>query len=99
MCDSIYIGNPQQTFKNRMYSHFSYDQRYFKNRQKSDLFSAHHEQHFKSIMSCTELCKCMELKAVKYLNPIEAMKSFTELYFNLCIKNIRDKKDTLMNKN
>ena len=36
MCDAIYIGNTQQTFKKRMDGHFSDLQRLLKNGQKSD---------------------------------------------------------------
>ena len=46
MCDAIYIGNTQQTFKKRMDGHFSNLLRIFKNRQKSDSFAAHFEHHF-----------------------------------------------------
>ena len=41
MCDAIYIGNNQKTFKKRTDGHFSYLQRLLKNRQKSDSFAAH----------------------------------------------------------
>ena len=34
MCDAIYIGNTQQTFKKRMDGHFSDIKRLLKNRQK-----------------------------------------------------------------
>ena len=33
MCDAIYIGNTQQTFKKRMDGHFSNVQRLLKNRK------------------------------------------------------------------
>ena len=45
-CDAIYIGNTQQTFKKRMYGHFSDLQRLLKNGQKSDSFAAHFVQHY-----------------------------------------------------
>ena len=38
MCDAIYIGNTQQTFKKIMDGHFSDLQRLLKNGQKSDSF-------------------------------------------------------------
>ena len=41
MCDAIYIGNTENTFKKRMDGHFSYLQRLLKNGQKSDSFDAH----------------------------------------------------------
>ena len=45
MCDAIYIGNTQQTFKKRMYGHFSGLQCLLKHGQKSDSFAAHSVQH------------------------------------------------------
>ena len=39
MCDAIYIGNTQQTFKKRMDGHFSDLLRLLKNGQKSDSFA------------------------------------------------------------
>ena len=78
ICDAIYIGNTQQTFKTRMDGHFSDLLYLFKNRQKSDSFSAHFEQHFKATMPHTDLCKYMTFKLVKQLNQIEAMKTITK---------------------
>ena len=49
MCDAIYIGNTQQTFKKRMDGHFSDLLCLLKNGQKSDSFAAHFEQHFNKI--------------------------------------------------
>ena len=53
-----------------------------------------------------ELRKCMVLKVVNKINPIAAMKSFTKPNCNVCmeerltiIKNLRDKRVTLMNIN
>ena len=46
MCDAIYIGTTQQTFKNRMDGHFSDLKRLLKNGQKSESFAAHFVQHF-----------------------------------------------------
>ena len=41
MCDAIYIGNTQQTFKKRMDGHLSDILRLLNNRQKSDSFASH----------------------------------------------------------
>ena len=41
MCEAIYIGNTQQTFKKIMDGHFSDILRLLKNVQKSYLFAAH----------------------------------------------------------
>ena len=49
MCDAIYIGNTQQTFKKIMDGHFYNLLRLLKNRQKSDSFDSYSEQHFNSI--------------------------------------------------
>ena len=53
MCNAIYIGNTQQTFKKRMDGHFSDLLRLLKNRQKSDSFAAHFKQHFNTTTSRT----------------------------------------------
>ena len=78
-CDAIYIGNTQQTFKKIMDGHFSDLQRLLKNGQKPDSFAAHFVQNFNSTTSRTELRKCMTFKVLKQLNPIDAMKTFTNL--------------------
>ena len=106
MCDAIYIGNTQQTFKKRMDGHFSDLQRLLKNGQKSDSFAAHFVQRFNSTTSRVELRKCMTFKVITQLNPIGAMKTFTKPNCNLCmqerlaiLKKLRDKCVTVMNKN
>ena len=47
MCDALYLGNTQQTFKKIMDDHFSGVQRLLKNGQKSDSFAVHYRQQFK----------------------------------------------------
>ena len=69
MCDAIYIGNTQQTFKKRMDGHFSDLLRLLKNGQKSDSFASHFEKHYNSTTSRTYLRKYMMFKVVKQLNP------------------------------
>ena len=86
MCDTIYIGNTQQTFKKIMDGHISDLQRLLKNRQKPDSFSAHFVQHFNDTTSRTQLRKCMTFKVIKQLNPIGAMKTFTKPNCNLCMQ-------------
>ena len=105
-CDTIYIGNTQQTFKKRMDGHFSNLQRLLKNGQKSDSFAAHFIQHFNDTMSHTDLRKCMTFKVIKQLNPIGAKKTFTKPDCNFCmqerltiLKMLRDKCVTVMDKN
>ena len=65
MCDAIYIGNTQQTFKIRMDGHFSDLLRLLKNGEKTDSFAAHSEHHFNATTSRTYLRKYMTFKVVK----------------------------------
>ena len=83
MCDAIYIGNTQKTFKKRMDGHFSDLKRLLKNRQKSDSLAAHFVQHFNTAMSHTDLRKYITFKVVKQLNPIGEIKTFTKPNCNL----------------
>ena len=106
MCDAIYIGSTQQTFKQRLDGHFSNLLRLLKNRQKSDAFAAHIEQHFNTTVSRTDLRNYMTFKVVEQLNPIGPMNKFTKPNCNLCmeehltiLKKLRDKRVTIMNKN
>ena len=106
MCDASYIGNTQQKFKKIIDAHFSDLQRLLKNGQKSDSFASHFVQHFNNTTSRTDLRKCMTLKVIKQLNPIDAMKPFTKPNCNLCLqerltilKKVRDKRVIVMNKN
>ena len=106
MCDAIYIGNTQKTFKKTMSSNFSDLQPLLKNGQKSESFAAHFVQHFNTTTSCTDLHKYMTFKVVKKLSSIGAMKKFTKPNCNLCmqerltiLKKLRDKRVTVMNKN
>ena len=68
MCEDIYIGNTQQTFRKIMDGHFSNILRILKNGQRSDSFAAHFEQNFNSTTSCTDPCKYMTSKVVNQLN-------------------------------
>ena len=106
MYDAIYIGNSQQTFKERMDGHFSDLLRILKNVQKSDLFAAHFEQHFNTTTSHTGLRKYMMFKLIEQINPIVTMKTFTKPNCNLCmeerltiIKRLHEKRFIIMNKN
>ena len=87
-----------------MYGHFSDILRLFKNRQKSDSFAAHLEQHFNSTTSHIDQHTYMMFKEVNKINPIGTMKTFTRPNCNLCmekhltiIKNLCDKHITMMN--
>ena len=83
LCDAIYMGNTQQTSKNRMEGRFTDVQRLLKNGQKLDSFAAHFEQHFQLTASCTDLRKCMTFKVVNQFNQIESLKSFMKPNCNL----------------
>ena len=76
MCDSIYIGNTQQTFKKIMDGHFYNLLRLRNNGKKSESFAVDFEQHFNTTTSRTGICKYMTFKVVKQLNQIGAMKTF-----------------------
>ena len=89
-----------------MDGHFSDLPRLLNNGQTSDSFAAHSEQHFNSTTPCTDLRKYTAFKVVNKLNPIGAMKKVTKPNCNLCmeelltiLKNLRDKRVTIMNKN
>ena len=106
MCDAIYIGNTQQTFKKRMDGHFSDLLRLLKNGQKSDSFAAHFEQQLNTTRTRTDLRKYMMFKVVNQLNRIVAMKTFTKTNCNVCmeerltiLKKLLDKPVTIMNEN
>ena len=59
------MGNTHQKLNKRMYGHFSDILRLLKNRQKSDSFTAHFEQHFNFNTSHKDLRKYMMFKVVK----------------------------------
>ena len=86
MCDPIYIGNTQHTFKKRMDGRFSGLQRLLINGQKSDSFAAHFVQHFNNTTSSTDSRECMLFKVLKQLNLIGTMKTFTKPNCNLCMQ-------------
>ena len=101
MCDAIYMGNTQHTFKKIMDGHFFGLLCLLKKGQKSDSFSAHFEQRFNPTTSRTNLRKYITFKVVKQLNPLGAMKTFTKPNCNLCmeerltiLKKLRDKRVT-----
>ena len=89
-----------------MDGHFSDLLRLLKNGTKLDSFADHFEQHFNATKTRTYLCKVMAFKVLKQINPIGAMKTFTEPNCNLCmeecliiLKKLRDKCVTIINKN
>ena len=67
MCNAIYIGNTQQTFKKIMDGHFSDLLRLLRNGKKSDSFYAHFEQPFNTTTSRTDIRKYMTFKLVKQI--------------------------------
>ena len=106
MCDAIYIGNTQKTFRKIIDGHLSDLLGLLKNGKKTDSFVAHFKQHFNTNMSRTDLRKYMTFKVLKQLNPIGEVKTFTKPNCNLCmeerltiLKKLRDKRITIMNNN
>ena len=106
MCDAIYTGNTQQTFKKRMDGHFYDLLHLLKNGEKSDSFAAHFKQHFNTTPLRTFIRKFMTFNVVNQPNPIGKMKTFTKPNCNTCmqerltiLKNPRDKLVTVMNRN
>ena len=65
ICESIYIGNTQQTFKKRMDGQFSNLVCFLKDGKRSDSFATYFEQHFNSTAPHTDLRKCTTFKVVK----------------------------------
>ena len=95
---AIYIGNTQQC-QRKEWMFISLISKFCYNWHKSDSFSAHYGQHFKSTMSLTDLHKYMAFKLFIQINPIGSMRSFMKPYCNLCmeellsiIKKLYDKK-------
>ena len=78
MCESIYTGNTQKTFKKQMDGHFFNLLHLLKNRQKPDFFAAHFEQHFNSTVSHRDLRNLMVLKVANKIKPIGLIKIFTK---------------------
>ena len=66
LCGTIYIFNQKKEKENWL--SFLWCPNILNNGQKSDLFSAQYEKHFKYTMSITDPHKCMTLKAVKIIN-------------------------------
>ena len=65
MCEDIYIGNTQQTFKKIMDVQFSNLLGLPKKGQKSISFAAHFGQQFKCTKSHKNVCKYIMFKVVK----------------------------------
>ena len=84
--DAIYIVSTQHNLKKRMDGHLSDILRLLKNRQKSDSFAAHCEQHFNTTTPRKELRKYMTFKVINQLKLIGAKKKFTKPNCNLCME-------------
>ena len=85
MCEAIYIGKNNQTFRKIMDGHFSNLLRLLKNGQKPDLFSARFEQHFDATTPRTDLRKYITFKVVNQIILIREMKTFTKPNCNICM--------------
>ena len=104
MCEAIYIGNTQQTFKKILGRHLYNLLNLLKNGQKSYSFAADFKQHFNTTTSHTDLRNYMTFKLVKQINPVGVMKTFMKPNCNLCMeerlkirKQPRDKRVTIKN--
>ena len=69
-----------------MDGYFSGLLRLLNNGKKPDSFAAHFEHHFNNTTPGIDLRKYTTFKAVKQLNPIFAMKTFTKTKRNLCME-------------
>ena len=76
MCEAIYIGNTQQTFKKIMDINFFNILRLLKNGKKSDSFADNFGQHFNCTTSRIDLRKFITFKVVNQINMIGSMKTF-----------------------
>ena len=85
LCNAVYIGNTQQSFKEQINGHFSDVQNLIMNGTVSDSFAKHFAKHFDSKPSCKTLHDNMEFKIVSKLNPIGVMKTFTLRNCSLCM--------------
>ena len=65
MCDAIYIGNTQQTFKKYLMVIYIIYHVYSNKGKKSDSSAAHFIQQFNNTTSRTDLGKCMTFKVIK----------------------------------
>ena len=84
-CNTIYIRNTQQSFKQQMNGYFNNVCKLVSNGTILDSFAKHFAQHFNSAPMCKTLCDNMQLEILSQLNPIGAMKTFGSRNCSLCM--------------
>ena len=86
ICGEIYIGNTQQTLKDRMKGHYNDVQQLVQNGKFSDSFARHFAQHFSVKPSPQQQRDIMKFEIISSVNPISAMKTFGKHECTLCMK-------------
>ena len=85
ICGEIYIGNTQQTLKDRMKGHYNDVQQLVQNGKFSDSFARHFSQHFSVKPSPQQQRDIMKFEIISSVNPISAMKTFGKHECTLCM--------------
>ena len=81
----IYIGNTQQSLKDRMKGHFQDVQYLIRNNKKADSFASHFAQFFKSEPKPADLREIMNVEILSLLNPFSCVKQFQQPSCRLCM--------------
>ena len=86
ICKVDYIGNTQQTFKDRMGGHFNDVQKKVTKGISSDSFADHFAKHFSSKPTNRELREMCEFKIIWEGSPLSISKTFGKSSCTLCMK-------------
>ena len=102
--NKVYIGNTQQSLKNRMKAHFNDVGILVAKGRHSDTFARHYAQFFDERPSPKELRSMMRFEICSQVNPISTSKSFGRVHCGLCmeerlriLKGSRSKSERLIN--
>ena len=85
LCNNCYVGNTQQTFKDRMNGHFNDVQKLVCKKVQSDSFARHFAKHFTTKPSPKKLRDILDFEVLWAANPISAVRSFGKLSCSLCM--------------
>ena len=85
LCNNCYVGNTQQTFKDRMNGHFNDVQKLVCKKVQSDSFARHFAKHFTTKPSPKNLRDILDFEVLWAANPISAVRSFGKLSCSLCM--------------
>ena len=85
-CEMIYIGNTQQTFKQRMRQHFGETQRLITKGEFSDSFAKHFANHFSEKPTPQQIREKIKLELIWQGNPLSAVKTFRQHNCVLCMR-------------